>query len=144
MRHRHSMPSSCMSLNGSNSLQFQINSRQREVRLRIAPDIDVILGQSQIRSSLREYSAHSAGRDTISSIESKVISFNLERREEEDNEEEEEGTEKLIDIVSCKGFKLTLTKYRDSSRLGNRGMEVILGQLLIYKKERRGKKGSEL
>ena len=62
---------------------------------------------------------------------------------EEDNEEEEEGTKKVIDIVSCKGFKLTLFKYRVSSRLGNRGMEVILGQSLIRKYERRGNKGSE-
>ncbi|KAM3734031.1 hypothetical protein ACB098_11G183000 [Castanea mollissima] len=133
MRHRHSMPSSCMSLNGSNSSQSSIDSSQREVRLRTAPDIDVSLGHFQIRSCLREYSAHSAGRDSISSTEPKVILFNLERGEEEDNEEEEEGTKKLIDIVSCKGFKLTICNHRDSSRLGNRGMEVILGQLLIRK-----------
>ena len=90
-----------MSLNGSNSLQSPIDSEQREVREYSAPDIDVSLGQFQIRSSLREYSAHSAGRDSIYSIESKVNLFNLEREEEEDNEEEEEGTKKLIDIVSC-------------------------------------------
>jgi hypothetical protein len=51
---------------------------------------------------LREFrfNSHSSGRDSISSIHANFRVFNLER-----GEGEEEGSEEVISIVCCKGFK---------------------------------------
>ena len=89
-----------------------------------------------MHSFLRElkFDIQSSGRASVSFIEVKVIDFNLEKGE--DKKEEEEGSDEFIAIVCCKGFKLALDKDRVSSRYGNGGREVRLGQNRISNSER--------
>ena len=109
----------------------------------MARDRDFSLGPPSMLSSLRELSfdIHSSGRASISFIEVKAKDINLERGE--DKKEEEEGSDEFIAIVRIKGFKLTSYKYRLSSRYGNGGREVRLGQHRISKIERRWNEGSD-
>ena len=117
----------------------------KEVRWLIPSGSDVRLGQYASTNLSREvrFLNHSSGRDSNSFIPDKVKYFNLERGGEK--EEEEDGNEEalppllFISIVSSNAFKLLLFNQRPSSRFGNSGMQVILGQSEKWKWERRGK-----
>ena len=131
--------------------QFPISRDCKEVRWLIPSRSDVRLSQDQILNVWREvrFLNHSSGRDSNSSIWYKHKCFNLERggEKEEEEEEEEDGNEEalppllFISIVSSNAFKLLWIKVSCLSRFGNSGMQVILGQFFIHKKERRGKYG---
>ena len=132
-----------MSLIESNSSQSIIDNLSSEVRWGTARDRDFSLGPPCMYSSLRElrFDIHSSGRASVSFIFLKVIDFNLEKGE--DKKEEEEGSEEVIAIVDCKAFKLTSDKSRLSSRYGNGGREVRLGQREIDNIERCWNEGSD-
>ena len=120
--------------------QLLICSLCKEVRWLIPSGSDVRLSQDQISNLSREvrFLNHSSGRDSNSSgILHKRKCFNLKRggEKEEEEEEEEDGNEEalppllFISIVSSNAFKLLFLNQSRSSRFGNSGMQVILGQL---------------
>jgi hypothetical protein len=75
-----------------------------------------------------------------------VKPFNFEREVDEEEVVDVDvglcGVAIFIIIVCCSGFQLVFSRYNRSSRCGNIGMEVNIGQFTISKCERRGKEGS--
>ena len=132
-------------------VQSLISRNRKEVRWLIPSGSDVRLGHSQISNLSREvrFLNHSSGRDSNSCRSHNFNSFNLERggEKEEEEEEEEDGNEEalppllFISIVSSNAFQLQFLNQSISSRFGNSGMQVILGQYQNWKRERRGKEG---
>jgi len=80
-------------------------------------------------------------------MESSVKRFNFERGVDEEDVVAADiglcGVAIFIIIVRCSGFQLVFFRCNCSSRCGNIGMEVNIGDPLISNSERRGKEGSE-
>jgi hypothetical protein len=80
-------------------------------------------------------------------MENSLKRFNFERGVDEEDVVATDiglcGVAIFIIIVCCSGFQLVFLKNNSSSRCGNIGMEVNIGQNLISNFERRGKEGSE-
>jgi hypothetical protein len=78
-------------------------------------------------------------------MESRLIDLNFERGVDEEEDIAVDvglcGAPIFIIIVCCSGFQLALQKNNFSSRCGNVGMEVNIGQYEIRNFERQGKEG---